>query len=90
MTATSRVQLIENRLRAALSPSRLEIIDDSHKHAGHAGAAAGGGHFQVRIQSAAFVGKTPIQRHRLVYDALAELMHTVIHALSIQAETPDS
>lgn len=85
---TDRVALIEERLRNALIPERLEIIDDSAAHAGHAGAREGG-HFTVRLVSRAFVGKTPIQRHRLVHAAVADLIHREIHALSIQARTPD-
>jgi BolA protein len=82
-----RVALIEQRLRAALEPERLNIVDDSAAHAGHAGAREGG-HFTVHIVSAAFTGKTPIQRHRLVNAAVADLMRREIHALSIQARTP--
>lgn len=86
---SDRVALIEERLRAALAPDTLDIIDDSVAHAGHAGARDGG-HFTVRIVSAAFAGKTLIQRHRLIYAALADLMHRDIHALSIsKAQTPD-
>jgi len=86
---SDRVALIEERLRTALAPVSLDIIDDSATHAGHAGAKDGG-HFTVRIVSAAFAGKTPIQRHRLIYAALADLMHREIHALSIsKAKTPD-
>jgi BolA protein len=86
---SDRVALIEERLRAALAPDSLEIIDDSAAHAGHAGAKDGG-HFTVRIVSTAFAGKTLIQRHRLIYAALADLMHREIHALSInKAQTPD-
>ncbi len=86
---TDRVALIEERLRGALAPVALEIIDDSPAHAGHAGAKDGG-HFTVRIVSAAFTGKTLIQRHRLIHAALADLMHREIHALSItRAKTPD-
>ena len=76
-------------LTEALAPTRLEIIDDSHKHAGHAGARGGQGHFSVEIVSAAFAGKLPLARHRLVYAALGEMMQTDIHALSIRARTPD-
>jgi BolA protein len=82
-----RVALIEQRLRAALEPERLNIVDDSAAHAGHVGAREGG-HFTVHIVSAAFTGKTPIQRHRLVNAAVADLMRREIHALSIQARTP--
>lgn len=82
--------LIDQRLRAGFAPEHLQITDDSHKHAGHAGAAEhGGGHFAVHIVSAEFAGKTSIQRHRMVYDAMGELMRNAIHALSIQAQTPD-
>lgn len=84
------VALIEQRLRAALAPESLEIIDDSAAHAGHAGAKDGGGHFTVRVVSAAFTGKTLIQRHRLIYAALADLMRRDIHALSIsKAQAPN-
>lgn len=83
-----RVALIEQRLRAALTPEHLEIVDDSAAHAGHAGAREGG-HFTVRIVASAFAGKTPIQRHRLVNAAVADLMRREIHALSIRAKTPD-
>lgn len=84
-----RVELIRERLTAALAPTRLEIQDDSAKHAGHAGARAGGGHFRVRITAAAFAGKSPIERHRMVYAALGDVMRNdVIHALSIDADAP--
>lgn len=86
----ARVSQIEQRLRAALAPQRLEIVDDSARHAGHAGAReSGGGHYNVTIVSAAFAGKNLIERHRLVYGALGELMHKDIHALSLQALSPD-
>jgi BolA protein len=86
---TERVEMIRERLTNTLQPSALEIIDESAKHAGHAGAASGGGHFIVNIVAAAFNDKTLIQRHRLVYDAVDDIMHREIHALSIQATTPD-
>lgn len=86
---TDRVALLEERLRTALAPERLEIADDSAAHAGHAGAREGG-HFTVRVVSTAFAGKTLIQRHRLVHAAVADLMRREIHALSInKAQTPD-
>lgn len=87
--SADRCAMIRTRLEAALDPEQLEIIDESAKHAGHAGAASGGGHFIVQIVSAAFEGKNLIQRHRLVYDAVDDIMHTEIHALSIQAKSPD-
>jgi BolA protein len=83
-----RKSQIEQRLRAALSPSLLEIVDESHKHIGHAGAR-GGGHFDVTIVSPQFAGKTLLQRHRMVYEALGEAMRDEIHALSIKALAPD-
>ena len=86
--SSDRIALIEQRLRAALSPELLEIRDDSAAHAGHAGARDGG-HFTVRIVAAAFTGKTLLQRHRLVNAALADLMHRDIHALSIKANATD-
>jgi len=74
---------------AALDPVSIEIIDDSAKHAGHAGARSGGGHFRLAIVSPRFAGCRTMERHRLVYDALAPLMKREIHALSIAATTPD-
>jgi BolA protein len=83
-----RLAMIRARLTQAFKPSSLEIIDESARHAGHAGALSGGGHFIVRIVSEAFQGKNLIQRHRMIYDAVDDLLHTEIHALSIQAKTP--
>ncbi|HKK06312.1 MAG TPA: BolA family protein [Gammaproteobacteria bacterium] len=84
-----RVAMIRERLTEALAPVSLEIQDDSHRHAGHAGARSGGGHFNVQITSEAFAGKSLIQRHRMVYEALGDAMQSEIHALSIKASTPD-
>ncbi|MCP5419188.1 MAG: BolA family transcriptional regulator [Gammaproteobacteria bacterium] len=84
-----RVALLEQRLRAALAPSELQIIDDSAAHAGHAGARSGGGHFNLLIVSDTFVGQSRLQRHRLVYQAVGDLMEHEIHALSIRALAPD-
>ena len=78
---------IESRLREALAPSLLEIEDDSHLHAGHAGAKEGA-HFSVNIVSDRFTGLHRVARHRLVYHALAELMRSGIHALAIDARAP--
>ena len=85
----NRVTLIENRLREAFAPQKIEVRDDSHRHAGHEGAQSGGGHFAVTIVSPRFQGKTPVQRHQMIYQALGEMMKTEIHALSIQAFTPE-
>ena len=84
-----RVTRIRELLNAALAPQSLEVNDDSHKHAGHAGARGGQGHFSVDIVSAAFAGRLPLARHLLVYAALGEMMQADIHALSIKARTPD-
>ncbi|MFT3762844.1 MAG: BolA family protein [Pseudoxanthomonas sp.] len=77
------------RLEAAFRPQSLEVADDSHRHAGHAGAKDGRGHFGVRIVSAAFAGMPPLARHRAVYAALGEMMATDIHAMRIEARTPE-
>ena len=79
--------LMRERL-AALAPSRLEIVDESARHAGHPGARQGG-HYLLLIVSAQFSGKTTLQRHRLVHDTLGELMRSKIHALSIRSLAPD-
>ena len=85
----ARVERIRELLLQALSPLSLEVSDDSHKHAGHAGARGGQGHFSIAIESAAFAGKLPLTRHRLVYAALGTMMQTDIHALSITATAPN-
>ena len=74
---------------AVLDPTFLEIIDESHKHAGHAGARDGGGHYVLNIVSAQFAGNNTVARHRMIYSALGELMKREIHALTIRALTPD-
>jgi BolA protein len=83
-----RVAAIRAALEAALLPQSLEVQDDSHRHAGHVGAADGRGHFSVDIVSQAFAGLSPIARHRAVYAAVGSLMDTDIHALAIRARTP--
>ena len=85
----ARLARIENCLRTALDPVELRVKDQSHLHAGHAGASEGLGHFDAFIVSDAFSGMNPIQRHRVVYAALGKMMQTDIHALSIRAHTPD-
>ena len=74
---------------AVLAPQQLDIADDSAKHAGHAGAASGGGHYRMNIVSPRFAGLPTLARHRLVYDALGAMMKREIHALSIVARTPE-
>ncbi len=85
---TLRINAMRSRLEASLDPLEVKIVDESHRHVGHAGARDGRGHFHVRIISDAFTGQSPIARHRLVYTALGDLMQTDIHALSIDALTP--
>lgn len=80
--------LLRERL-APLRPLRLDLIDDSALHAGHAGARSGGGHYRLLIVSEEFKGKSALERHRQVYSALGELMRSKIHALSIQSLSPD-
>lgn len=84
-----RVSRMREILTEALVPLALEINDESHKHAGHAGARGGQGHFSVTVVSEAFAGKLPLARHRLVYTALGDMMTTDIHALAITAKAPD-
>ena len=82
--------IIKIKLTEALSPSQLEILDESHKHAGHAGARLEGeSHFSVRIVSQAFEGKSRVDRQRLVYQALSEEMKTDIHALELHTMVKD-
>jgi BolA protein len=87
MTTHARADEVEALLRERLQPSQLDVIDDSAAHAGHAGAREGS-HFTVRLESARFEGMARVQRHRLVYDALAPLMTRGIHALAIDARAP--
>jgi BolA family transcriptional regulator, general stress-responsive regulator len=75
-------------LETALAPTALEIIDDSARHAGHAGAR-GGGHFRVTLVAEAFRGRSALERHRLVYAAVAPLLQGAVHALNISAHAPD-
>lgn len=82
---SERVLLIRSRLMSAFSPSELEVIDESHLHAGHVGAQDGRGHFRVNIVSSMFAGRTHLQRHRMIFTVLGNLMQTDIHALSISA-----
>ena len=88
MNAGDRPARIRALLEAAFVPVALEVVDDSARHAGHAGARDGRGHFNVAIVSEAFAGLSSIARHRAVYAALGDMMTTDIHALSIRAETP--
>ena len=88
--SSERIAVIEKLLQEAFQPSHLLVKDQSHLHAGHAGAKDGRGHFDVTIVSNAFKGKRPLARHRLIYDALGALMETDIHALRIHASTPDA
>ena len=81
-------ELIKHNLTLAFKPEILEIIDSSAAHAGHAGARAGGGHYHVTIVADAFEGKSAVQRHQLIYQALGDLMKQQLHALGINALSP--
>lgn len=84
MNSENRLVIIRQRLTEKLSPTHLEIIDETHKHKNHPGAKTGLGHFAITIASPKFSGKNSLQCHKLVYDALGELMQTDIHALKIR------
>jgi BolA protein len=89
VNATADVAVEMRRRLESLAPARLEIIDESAQHAGHAGAAPGGNtHWRLTIVSAVFAGKPTVARHRMVYQALGELMQHPIHALAISAKAP--
>ena len=86
----SVAERIEEKLRAAFQPQRLEVVDESHKHKGHAGWREGGGtHFHVTLVSEAFAGTSRVERQRAVYAALAEELAGPVHALQITARAPD-
>lgn len=84
----TRIDRIRQRLEQSLAPAALELSDDSALHAGHPGAASGGGHYSVKIVSSRFEGLRLVMRHRLVYDSVHDMMHTEIHALAITALAP--
>jgi BolA protein len=86
---SDRISKIRARLTDALQPVDLDVVDESHLHEGHPGARDGRGHFRIRIVSDKFAGLKLIQRHRLIYDAVGDLMETDIHALSITADPPE-
>jgi BolA protein len=83
-----RIERIRSRLVATFTPVECQLVDESHQHAGHAGAASGGGHYRLHLISDRFEGLSRISRHRLVYDCLHDMMHTDIHALAINAQAP--
>ena len=88
MGTSSRELAIQARLDATFAPLQCLLEDESALHAGHAGAASGGGHYRLRLVSALFEGCNRVQRHRLVYDCLGIMMHAEIHALAITALAP--
>jgi BolA family transcriptional regulator, general stress-responsive regulator len=85
MTTAER---IESRLRQALAPTHLDILDESGQHVGHAGTAAGGSHFSCVIVSEAFRGRSTLERHRAVYQALGDLLKREVHALALKTLDP--
>lgn len=88
MNSGQRLAAIEVCLTRAFSPVSLQVLDESHRHAGHAGARDGRGHFRVRIVAGSFLGMPALERHRAVYTAMGDLMKTDIHALAIEALAP--
>jgi len=84
MHNSQRLERMQQMIQDALNPTQLEVIDDSHKHIGHAGAKEGKGHFTVVIKSEALDGKRMLQQHRMIYEALGDMMETDIHALAIK------
>jgi BolA protein len=89
MTNQERITAFQASLQRQLQPTQLAIDDESHLHAGHAGAAGGAGHFRITITAQAFTGLNSVARHRLVYGALKEFMPHEIHALAIHALAPN-
>jgi BolA protein len=89
MNREQRLAEIRRRLEAAFQPQALEVVDEGHLHVGHEGAKDGRGHFRLRIVSDRFAGQGMVQRHRLIYQAMGELMHSDIHALAMDARAPD-
>lgn len=85
---TNRLDEIRARLDATFAPSACLLEDDSAAHAGHAGAASGGGHYRLKLVSTLFEGQNRVTRHRLVYDCLLDMMHADIHAIAIIALAP--
>ncbi|PKO60908.1 MAG: BolA family transcriptional regulator [Betaproteobacteria bacterium HGW-Betaproteobacteria-18] len=92
MTQAPSAQQLQTRLQEKLHPQALEVLDESHQHHGHAGAngTGFGSHFRVRITAQVFAGKSAVARHRLVYDALQDFMEQGLHALAIEAKTPQA
>ncbi|HKQ96699.1 MAG TPA: BolA family protein [Candidatus Polarisedimenticolia bacterium] len=86
--ASGTRETIAERLRRGLAPTHLAIDDDSARHAGHAGAASGGGHFRVLVVAGVFEGRGRVERHRMVYDLLGDLMPATIHALQLRTLAP--
>lgn len=87
--AATRLERIQACITQHLRAANVELTDESHLHAGHVGAREGKGHFRVRVVSPDFVGLRPLQRHQLVYRSLGEMMQNEIHALNIEALTPE-
>lgn len=89
MSENPRITMIREKLNLALDPTALEIIDDSHAHVGHPGAASGAGHFTVNITAEAFRNKNKVACHRMIYQALADAIGPEIHALRINTQAPE-
>ncbi len=86
MSSLGVLERLKQRLSQAFTPTFLEVLDDSAKHAGHHGARQGGGHYSVEIHSAQFAGKSLLGQHQLVYDSVSDLLKTEIHALKLKTK----
>jgi len=89
MNPEQRLAEIRRRLEAAFQPESADVTDEGHLHVGHEGAKDGRGHFRLRVVSKRFAGQAMVQRHRAIYQAMGDLMQSDIHALAIEAKTPD-
>jgi BolA protein len=88
LDANARLEKIRDRLTGTFSPLQCQLEDESAQHVGHAGAASGGGHYRIRLVSAQFEGLNRVKRHRLVYDAVHDMMNNEIHALAMTTLAP--
>ncbi len=84
-----RLKMVEQRVRAAIDPVHLQILDESHRHRGHEGARSGGSHYRLTVVSERFVGRSRLARHRMLYDAVGDAMNREIHAFALRTYTPE-
>ncbi len=84
-----RLQMVEQRVRSALHPVHLHLLDESHRHRGHEGARSGGSHYRLTVVSDRFEGRSRLARHRMLYDAVGDAMGREIHAFALRTYTPE-